>query len=269
MWVKQLPEDGKCPKCKGTLEIEDTQGVSSTSDITLRCLNCGNRIFHALPPPTSSFRPAPRRPISQDPNAPPDESTASLNHAIHWVAQQEKEKRKIFQSCANAQDRPTLKKQIKLYEALEKTLQCLKNIWFDKKSSFLGFQASYGYMPPNVSPEFDQAFKSLMSLMLIAEKHGLGQDPIVRNWLAMRRLQGDRDYLRSARRGLERGIKRPYPNVSEMELDLEIRELDLKGKSLRQIEEILKHKNLFHQGKPLSHTAIVKRLKRLRKEYPS
>lgn len=50
----------------------------------------------------------------------------------------------------------------------------------------------------------------LASLMWKAIGNGLGEHPIVKDWIAVHKALGNRGKLRKPRKGLERGVKRPY-----------------------------------------------------------
>jgi hypothetical protein len=104
-------------------------------------------------------------------------------------------------------------------------------------------------------------------LVMRAVRNGLQDHPAVEVFIRGQILTANRALLRLARCGLETLVKTSQ-DAQEAELDIEIASQHLKGRSLRQIARMIKEKGLLFSGRSLSHTAISKRLKRLRKELP-
>ena len=121
-------------------------------------------------------------------------------------------------------------------------------------------------MPPLRDARFTQLYRRYLDQMLLA-LHWLPEDPLVQRFLTARITLGDKDYLRRAGRGWEKGVQRPY-TPKDLELDMEIMTLCLEGLSLRQIHARLLAQGLLCPGRMMSHVAIGKRIKSLRREYP-
>jgi len=103
-------------------------------------------------------------------------------------------------------------------------------------------------------------YKQRSGFMLQAMDH-LPDDPLVQTWSKIRKNRGDWDYLRRAKKGFEKGVKKPYPSARDALAELTMIELGAKGMTAGKILRKLRESNL----PTLSRESIRKRPK----SYPS
>jgi hypothetical protein len=267
------PRNGRCSKCSGLMEIEQVEEQRTKSQLIWYCINCGRRCYqeikklHLSPPGLRKQA----RPSSHGILLPAvqDESSEGFPTVCHHFHQKAAEINRRLLSCTVTPERGAFTMQVLCLSALVTVAEALRVRWIHttRWCDFVIQQATHR-VPQNPDPCFARLLDTYSMLMLRAEKHGLGGDPIVNQWLRGHRDLGQKDYLRRARRGLEKGVKRPYRTPKELERDLEIMRLHLENKTLRQIEYILNDKNLHPPEKTLSHVAISDRINALQKELP-
>jgi hypothetical protein len=109
---------------------------------------------------------------------------------------------------------------------------------------------------PERLKEFRKLVSDLNSAVLTAARRGLASDPRVTDRLRTLRAVGDRETLRRARRGLEKGVQRPL-SVHDLDLCQEISDLVARGQyaNWEQIRRALTGKTTIP---PMSRVAFLK-----------
>lgn len=101
--------------------------------------------------------------------------------------------------------------------------------------------------------------------MLKAVRAGLSNYPLVKRWVGIRRALGQRQVLRRAKMGLERGVRSPFPKRSRWDVAPTVKELLEKGVTLRSAYRVLANQGrLAPSGhdRPISWQAFYKWAKR-------
>lgn len=183
-----------------------------------------------------------------------------------WFGRRADAMRRSARRCRSRGNRWRATYRAKLYESLAATSARLQARWSKIGSNFFERQEQCGHVPRLRDPWFTRLYRRYMERMLLA-LHWFPKDPLVQRFLSARITLGDKDYLRRAGKRWEKGVQRPY-TPEELELDMEIMALHLEGLSLRQIHARLLAQGLLCPGRMMSHVAIGKRIKSLRREYP-
>jgi hypothetical protein len=179
--------------------------------------------------------------------------------AINWFLLQATRFRKERRSTAIQRERWQATYRAGLYEQLAGRLAQLQNIWNrGVGKNLFASQRKAGHAIAISSKKFTEMQKEFHRLMLRSVSW-MPHDPRVRNWYFCRRKLSDRDYLRKARIGFEKGILPPlYPQEvkSRQSLNDQIRSLSQKGFSTRRIAAELRK-----TGHTISHTTVAARLR--------
>ena len=272
-------QDDKCPRCGSLLVLETVEGETVT-----RCIMCARYYWHdrtevkkqqdTAQRSYSSARPKTARlPVAVQPPAPPRKESewdiyaaeCSTYATYLWFTQQEQVHGRVAQDQTHSKgDRWRANNRAKLCRDLANVLAQLRAYWTKNVvQKFMKDQKRLGRVP-SIDNRLKQLNGEYNDLMLLAASW-VPEDPPVQIWLDSRQRLGQRDYLRKARQGHEKGVKRPY-SLNELELDCEIMALDLEGYSLRAIRNSLDARGLFPDGKKLTHVAIRNRIRAFYKD---
>ena len=254
----------RCVRCGGLLRdgvIYDDEGIKHNER---KCLSCGRQVPLEVKPPTSllsdiTASQPPRKkkihpslrmvsiPDLTPPVAPHDKEDSDGTYEVqlrtyigyeHFKLQAETYKNR-FGNC-----RTKRTKLINNYRArLCTMLACtLGKIYLRQTPEVLCEQFEKQHLLGHAVKEGDRTvarlYKTYSSLMLQAMTH-LKQDPIVQEWKRKRVALGNKEYLRRARKGIEKGVRPPYRSGQEALADLTIIELGRKGHTAGEIRTAL------------------------------
>ncbi len=104
-------------------------------------------------------------------------------------------------------------------------------------------QRQVGHAISESNPTINALGKHHALLMLQAISH-IPDDPVVQDWRGTREVLGDWDYLRKAKKELERGVERPYPSPSDALADQTSLDLGTDGMSPGKIRKAVKAQGL-------------------------
>jgi len=120
----------------------------------------------------------------------------------------------------------------------------------------------YQGMTPDQDAEMDEAerrhrrtaYRALDKAILKAIRLGIRDHPLIQEWYAVTARRGDRETLRRAKIGLEKGVKPPLP-YAEAKLEVTIIDLYKAGMHLQEIHRTLQAQ---HAMRPMSWQAFHK-----------
>lgn len=272
-----------CEKCGGLLDREYDQ--ERISPPWWKCIQCGRRTY----PPVPTRPNPPEQPGSKNvcprnrkahyglkkipvPNlAPPTlpksgedwEGAYEIQCGTYAAYQHFREQAILFHKKVAAARKQSSKAsygyRARLCENLATTLS---QIYSRQSSAVLRKLLREQRRVNHVVGENDRGMIALMkqyNLLMRQASSDLPDDPIAQTWLASREALGNYDYLRKARKGLERGVSRPYRNSKLALADFLALELANEGMSLGKIQKTLKTEGLPFR----SRQGILKRLKSL------
>lgn len=255
-----------CAKCGSNCLMPSYTIIGGRSVGEMKCLICG---YRPLPSPSKETsiasdrsRPQPSsRKRSRPPLAPrkplktADSSDRSAYAASVHFLERSQELTKQRGRSNNKSERARLHHYQALFDALFKTSERLRKRWATIRKSFLEGQRTAGHALAITDQDYND-LQSQYELLMRQAMVWQPDDPIVRDFLRIRRALGDYEFLRKARKGVETGTKRPYSNPQEAMTDLTILELGVQGMSLGKIQKALIAQDL----PPPSREWIRKRL---------
>lgn len=279
-----------CPRCGGLLRnavIFDDQGIRCNER---KCALCGYRVFPDVTsqaPPLSDIKPSqPIRkkkihpglrtvsiPNLSPPVAPHGKKDSDGTYEVrlhtyigyeHFKLQAETYKNHLSK-CGTKRTKLINNYRVRLCTMLARTLG---KIYLRQTPKVLREQFKKQRLLGHAVKEGDRTiarlYKTYSTLMLQAMTL-LRQDPMVREWKKNRSTLGDREYLRRARKGLEKGVRPPYGSAHEALADLTTIELERKGYTPGEIRATLQSQDLPAR----SREGIRKRLNTLRAQATS
>jgi chorismate mutase len=246
------PQDGKCSKCRGLMDITDEINELDFHRLVWTCINCGKTEYQKIFSPRAV---ALQRPDSslQD-----NETLRSLSDAIRHFREVAKAKEAELKGTLKTEERKRLRKQQLVLLAMVRVLQTIQGL----------YNPAFADAVMDAHPEnpITPLYLTYELLMLRGEKHGLRSDEYIQAWFYSRKKTGDKAALSRARRGLQKDVLAPYREPSEMNLDLEI--INMGPLPSRTIAKKLAERGFFHNGKPLSYVSVNERRKKLQKQLP-
>lgn len=241
-----------CPKCGSHCIRPSHTIIDGRSVEEVKCLICGYRPrlsendSHISTPnrshPISKSRPrkilTPRKP-----NKTADDTDRLSYEASKHFWQRSQTLKKLRSHSKSKSERAKLRHYQGLFDALVDTLEGLRIRWSKIGKGFSQTQRTSGH----ATEIKDKIFNELQFQYWLLMRQGMvwqPNDPAVRAFANSRKALGDYDFLRGARKGLETGIRRPYPNAQEALADLTILDLGADGMSPGKIREALKAQGL-------------------------
>lgn len=250
MSQRSNPPSDLCPKCcshcltPSYTFLEDGRSLEE-----VKCLICGYRPRPSLSqkapaaPNRTSSRYLPKKRSPRKPSKTADATDQSSYAAsIHFV-KRSLEMKELRGRSKSKSERATLRHYQRLFDALVNTLERLRSRWASLRKSFIQSQRTSGH----ASDIKDKMFKELQSQYWLLMRQAMiwqPDDPVVQAFSVARRTLGDYEFLREARKGLETGVKRPYPTAHEALTDQTILDLGTKGMSPGKIQKALKDQGL-------------------------
>ena len=249
------PLDGKCSRCKdGLMDVVDhlynELGVRISR--VWGCINCSQREYQQIHLPKVSLLQRP------DDSRQADETLRGLSSGVRHFMGVAKEKEAELKGNLNAGEKKRVRKQQLVLLAVVDVLQRMRELYDPVFADAI--------MDAHAENPITPLYSTYELLMLRAEKHGLGSDHYIQDWLYRHKKSGDKAALGRARRGLQKKVSAPYSKLSEMEIDLEI--IKLGSLPSRTIAKKLLERGFVHNGKPLSHVSVNERRGKLQKQLP-
>ena len=256
------------PRCKGFL-LTLTNILSGETET--RCVRCKRAPHKRRVSKSLSSRPQQKRAIPSNSKASVAESTkpprrpnrnADSNEwscyaaSLHFYGQAQ-HLREQRQCSKSRPDRAKMLHKYRLFEGLASTLTQLGAYWKGIRKGYFLLQRKTGdgdcQIPNKRWSQLNKRYWLLMrQAMTLAS-----DDPFVERFTNYRKGRGDYDYLLAARKGLQKGVRRPYRSPEEADIDIEIISQQLKGKGARKIRRLLQNRAATWEAQRIIHKNVL------------
>ena len=229
----------QCPKCTAHCLVLAYAITDKLSIPETKCLICGFRVFALSAEKTidrqdtikQKTRRPPQRPRR---NADRNERSSYAESVYYWEKAQALKKHR--EASLEKSERATLRYHQNLFEALADSLTQLRSCWCKVRKKLFQTQHKTGRATEIKDKQWNQLNEDYWLLMRQAMVW-YPSDPVVARFKLIRRATGSYDYLRVARKALQKGVQRPYPSAQDALAYFRILELgaSLSAEKIRNI----------------------------------